>query len=258
MGVINLTPDSFHTPSRPAGTAAAIEHALRLVEAGADLLDLGAESSRPGSEPVGADEELRRLLPVLEAVRSETHLPITVDTLRSSTAAEALEAGADAINDISAGTADPKMIDLAAEKGCGMILMHMQGTPDTMQKDPRYGNVVTEVAGWLAERCRVAEKAGVGPGRLMVDPGIGFGKTLEHNLDLLGNLELVAGGRPLLLGASRKSFIGMVTGAETADRLPGSLAAVASAWMGGATMVRVHDVSETVQFLELLKAVKRT
>lgn len=255
MGVVNLTPDSFHSPSRPLGTSAAVELALGLAEAGADLLDLGAESSRPGSKPVSADEELRRLQPVLKMVRAETDLPITVDTFRADTASAALDAGADAINDISAGTADPAMIGLVAQRGCGLILMHMQGNPGTMQKDPQYGDVVAEVTDWLAGRCRAAEAAGIARERLMIDPGIGFGKTLEHNLALLGSLDIVAGNRPLLLGASRKSFIGEVTRAATADRLPGSLAAVAAAWTGGATMVRVHDVAETLQFLEVLKAV---
>lgn len=255
MGVVNLTPDSFHAPSRPEGITAATDLALSLVAAGADVLDLGAESSRPGSDPVRAEDELKRLLPVLQAVRSQTDLPITVDTLHADTARAALDAGADAINDISAGTADPKLVDVLADRGCGLILMHMQGTPGTMQDDPRYGDVVAEVTGWLADRCRFAEEAGIEPGRLMIDPGIGFGKTLDHNLALLRHLDRVAGDRPLLLGASRKRFIGMLTGADTNDRLPGSLAAVAAAWAGRATMVRVHDVAETFQFLEVLKAV---
>ncbi len=234
---------------------AIIDHALQLADAGADLLDLGAESSRPGSDPVDAEEELERLLPILAAVRSKTDLPITIDTIRSSTAAVALDHGADAINDISAGTADPLMIPLAAERNCGLILMHMQGIPKTMQNDPRYRNVVDQVRGWLCDRCHLAEKSGIAPGRLMIDPGIGFGKTLEHNLALLRNLDQVAGDRPLLLGASRKRFIGDICGAETSARLPGSLAAVATAWTKGASMVRVHDVAETVQFLEVLQAV---
>ena len=255
MGIVNLTPDSFHAPSRPAGTSAATEHALRLVAEGADVLDLGAESSRPGAQPIGAEEELRRLLPILRAVRTETDVPITVDTIRSSTAAEALDAGADAINDISAGTADPLLFDLIAERGCGLVLMHMQGTPGTMQDAPRYQDVVAEITGWLAGRCRLAEETGIQSGRLMIDPGIGFGKTLEHNLTLLRHLDRVAVNRPLLVGASRKGFIGLVAGVDAAERLPGSLAAVAAAWQGAASMVRVHDVGETVQFLEVLKAV---
>jgi dihydropteroate synthase len=257
MGIVNLTPDSFHAPSRPKGTAAAVEHALRLIDEGADILDLGAESSRPGSDPIGAEEELRRLLPVLRTLRDETDRPLTVDTIRSTTAAAALDSGADAINDISAGTADPLLLDLAAARGCGLILMHMQGTPGTMQQAPAYGDVVAEVTGWLTGRCRVAEEAGVAGERLVVDPGIGFGKTLRHNLDLMRQLDRVAGDRPLLLGASRKSFIGQLTGAETADRLPGSLAAVAAAWRHRAAIVRVHDVAATVQFLDVLRATDR-
>lgn len=257
MGIVNLTPDSFHESSRPTGVQAAIDYALRLAAEGAEVLDLGAESSRPGAEPIGAEEELRRLLPVLRGVRTATDLPITIDTIRAVTATAALDEGADAINDISGGTADPLMIDLVAERDCGLILMHMQGTPGTMQQAPRYSDVVAEVTGWLAARCRLAEDAGIPRERLMIDPGIGFGKTLEHNLELLRNLDRVAGDRPLLLGASRKSFIGMLTGAETPDRLPGSLAAVARAHAAGVTMVRVHDVAETCQFLEVTTSIAR-
>jgi len=255
MGIVNLTPDSFWAGSRAGGAETAVAGALRLAAEGADLLDLGAESSRPGAEPVGAAEEQDRLLPVLEALRGETDLPLTVDTVRAGTARAALAAGADAINDISAGVADPGMMPLAAEAGCGLVLMHMQGTPRTMQDDPRYHDVVAEVRGWLAARVRLAGEAGVAPERLMVDPGIGFGKNLAHNLALLKELRGIAGGRPLLLGASRKRFIAAVTGAAVEDRLPGSLAAVAAAWHGRATMVRVHDVAATRQFLEVMKAI---
>jgi len=255
MGIVNLTPDSFFPGSRSPEPGPAVEHALRLVAEGADLVDLGAESTRPGASTIGQAEELDRLLPVLEALRAETAVPITVDTVRSETALAALAAGADAINDISAGTLDPAMLPLAASAGCGLILMHMQGTPRTMQNDPRYEDVLAEVRGWLAARCRLALDAGVAPDRLMVDPGIGFGKNLAHNLSLLAGLREVAAGRALLLGASRKRFIAAVTGAAVDDRLPGSLAALACAWQGGATMVRVHDVAASVQFLEVLKAV---
>jgi dihydropteroate synthase len=255
MGVVNLTPDSFHADSRATGVAAAVERALHLQASGADLLDLGAESSRPGAEPVGESEEKDRLLPVLEALRAETALPVTVDTVRAGTARAALAAGADAINDISGGRHDPDMIPLAAAHGCGLILMHMQGTPRTMQDRPTYTDVVAEVSGWLAARCRLALEQGVAAERLLVDPGIGFGKRPDHNLALLKNLPDLAQGRPLLLGASRKRFIGDVTGAGVADRLPGSLAALHCAWHGNATMVRVHDVKESVQYLEVLRAV---
>ncbi len=255
MGIVNLTLDSFFAGSRTEDCGPAVELALRLQAEGADLLDLGAESSRPGAEPVGAAEEQDRLLPVLEALRTETSLPVTVDTVRAGTARAALNAGANGINDISAGLHDPEMIPLAADRGCGLVLMHMRGTPRTMQDAPAYTDVVAEVSGWLAARCRLALDQGVAPDRLLVDPGIGFGKTRDHNLALLGNLKDVAGSRALLLGASRKRFIGDITGAGVENRLPGSLAALHWAWQGGASMVRVHDVKESVQYLEVLKAV---
>ncbi len=254
MGIVNLTPDSFWAGSRPdaaGGIDAAVAAALRLVDEGADLLDLGAESSRPGAESIGPEREQQRLLPVLAALRPLTDLPLTVDTTRATTARAALDAGADAINDIS-GAADPLMLPLVAERGCGLVLMHMQGTPRTMQQDPQYTDVVAEVGGWLAARCAAAEAAGVASDRLVVDPGLGFGKTLEHNLALLRGLERVAGGRPLLVGASRKSFIGLLSGAPVAERLPGSLAALVAARRAGASLVRVHDVAASIQFLDVL------
>lgn len=253
MGILNLTPDSFHAPSRQQDVATAVDSALAMAAAGADLLDLGAESTRPGAAPVSAEQELERLLPILEAVRRELDLPITVDTVRAQSARAALDSGADGVNDISGGS-DPDMFPLVAGTGCGMILMHMQGTPRTMQDAPRYHDVTAEVAGWLAGRCVLAQEAGIPSHRLAVDPGIGFGKTLEHNLELLGNLRTIAGDRPLLLGASRKSFIGQITGADTEERLPGSLAVLAAAFHQGAAMVRVHDVAASVQFLEVMKA----
>jgi dihydropteroate synthase len=257
MGILNLTPDSFYPGSR-LDSAAAADAAVAMVAAGADLLDLGAESSRPGSRPVGGDEERRRLLPALDAIRRRTDAPVSVDTVRTATARAALDAGADAINDISAGTHDPSMLELIAERGCGCVLMHMQGTPETMQCDPRYDDVVAEVGHYLSERAAVAEAAGISPARIVVDPGLGFGKTLEHNLQLLAALERVAGGRRLLVGGSRKGMIGMVTGAPVEARLPGSLAVLAAARRGDATVVRVHDVAESVQFLEMLAAIDMT
>lgn len=254
MGIVNLTPDSFFPGSRGQDPQAAVALALRLAAEGADLLDLGAESSRPGALPVGPAQEQDRLLPVLTALRRQTTLPISVDTVRADTARAALAAGADAVNDISAGTLDPDMLPLAAAQGCGLILMHMQGTPSTMQESPHYGDVVGEVRQALGARAAAAEAAGVSRPRLMVDPGIGFGKTLTHNLILLNNLPDVAGGRPLLVGASRKRFIGQIAGAEVQDRLPGSLAALAAAFLAGAAVVRVHDVAASVQYLEVLRA----
>jgi len=253
MGIINVTPDSFHAPSR-ADTAQSADMAREMADAGADLLDVGAESSRPGAEPVDAALEQTRLLPALTAIREVCDLPLTADTRRADTARRALAAGADGLNDISGGRHDPALLDVAAETGCGLVLMHMRGTPRTMQDDPRYDDVVAEVADALAADAAAAEAAGVAPDRIVVDPGIGFGKTLDHNLDLLANLGDVARGRPLLLGASRKSFIEHLTGAPAAERLGGSLAAAAAAFVQGAAVVRVHDVLETVQFLDVLAA----
>lgn len=255
MGIVNLTPDSFWAGSRAAEPEAAVELALRLAAEGADLLDLGAESSRPGALPVDAALEQQRLLPVLRRLRSRTDLPLTVDTTRAATATAALAEGADAINDITAGTGDPGLLPAVAAAGRGLVLMHMRGTPATMQDDPRYDDVVGEVAAWLAARAAAAEAAGVAPGRVAVDPGLGFGKTAAHNLKLLRRAGGVAGGRPLLIGASRKRFIGAVTGADTPDRLPGSLAALAAAWRAGASVVRVHDVAASRQFLDMLAAI---
>lgn len=254
MGIINLTPDSFYDGGDSGDVQAVVDRGLQLVAAGADILDLGAESSRPGAEPISATEEADRLLPVVAALSAATETPLSIDTVRATTARQALDLAPCVINDISAGT-DPQMFDLAAARGCGLVLMHMQGTPGTMQNNPTYRDVVAEITGWLAARARLAEEAGVWPQRIVVDPGIGFGKSLAHNLALLKDLRNVAGGRPHLLGASRKRFIAGVTGAGVDDRLPGSLAALAAAWHGGATVVRVHDVAATVQFLEVMRAV---
>lgn len=255
MGIVNLTPDSFWAGSRAADPEAAVDLALRLAAEGADLLDLGAESSRPGSAPVGEEVEKARLLPALRQLRARTDLPLTIDTVRAGTAEAALAEGADAINDITAGTGDPRLLPLVAASGRGLVLMHMQGTPATMQARPAYTDVVGEVAAWLQARAQAAEAAGVAPERIAVDPGLGFGKLPEHNLALLARAAETAGGRALLVGASRKSFIGAATGAVTEDRLPGSLAALAAAWRAGAAVVRVHDVAASKQFLDVLAAI---
>lgn len=253
MGIVNLTPDSFYGGSRAGEVEAAVARALQLVAEGADLLDLGAESSRPGAQPISPQEEADRLLPVLAALVAETDIPLSIDTVRADTARQALDLTPCAINDISAG-ADPQMFALAAARNCGLVLMHMQGTPGTMQRKPSYRHVVAEITGWLAARAALAEEAGVAAQRILVDPGIGFGKALGHNLALLKDLKSVAAGRPHLLGASRKRFIAGVTGAGVDDRLPGSLAALTAAWSGGSSVVRVHDVAATVQFLEVMRA----
>lgn len=255
MGIVNLTPDSFYPASRAAGPEQAADVAARMADEGADLLDLGAFSSRPGALPVPAAEERARLLPALEAVRRRCALPLTVDTSNAETARLAFDAGADGVNDITAGRADPALLPLVAARGGGLALMHMQGEPRTMQDDPRYDDVVGEIAAWLARRAAAAEAAGVAPAAIAVDPGIGFGKRLEHNLALLARLPEVARGRPLLVGASRKRFIEQLTGAAVDDRLPGSLAALAAAQRAGAAVVRVHDVAASRQFLDTLAAI---
>jgi len=262
MGIVNLTPDSFWAGSRRTDPGAAVDLALRLADEGADLLDLGAESSRPGASPVDAETERARLLPVLRRLRALTSLPLTVDTVRAGTARAALAEGADAVNDISAGTGDPDLLPCVARAGAGVVLMHMRGTPATMQRDPSYADVVGEVAAWLADRAAAAEAAGIPAARIAVDPGIGFGKTPAHNLALLRDAAATAAGRPLLLGASRKGFIAAVTAAGPTDpgpkpeeRLPGSLAALAAAWRAGAAVVRVHDVAASRQFLDVLAAI---
>lgn len=255
MGILNLTPDSFHAPSRVPAVESALAAARDMIRAGADILDLGAESSRPGAAPVEPAAEQDRLLPALEALRRESDIPVSVDTVRATTARAALDAGADAINDISAGLQDADMLPLVASAGCGLVLMHMQGVPRNMQDNPTYADVVGEVREFLARRVQAALEGGVQRRRIAVDPGIGFGKKLEHNLTLLARLGELAEGLPLLLGASRKRFIGEVTGTGTCDRLPGSLATVAAAYSAGAAVVRVHDVAATVQFLQVLQAV---
>lgn len=263
MGVINLTPDSFSDGGRFFETDRAVEHGLALVAEGADLLDLGAESTRPGggvygggARTVPAAEELERLLPVLERLRRQTDLPISVDTRKASVARAALAAGADLINDVSA-LGDPDMAAVVREAGCPVVLMHSRGDLATMQQELRYEDVVSDVRADLARTLDQARHLGLGSATLFVDPGIGFGKSYQHNVELLARLdELASLGRPLLVGASRKSFIGHLTGgAPPSDRLAGSLAAVAWAAHHRAAIVRVHDVLETVRFLSIWQAV---
>lgn len=261
MGVVNITPDSFSDGGRWLAPEAAVGHALELIEAGAELVDLGAESTRPGggvygggARTVPADEELTRLLPVLEELRPLTDLPISVDTRKSEVAAAALAAGADLINDISA-LSDPELGRTVAEAGCPLVLMHSRGELATMQRRIRYRRLLAEVRDELAAAIERAEATGVARDQLILDPGIGFGKTARQNVELVGRLEALAGlGRPLMVGASRKSFIGDLTGAAVGERLPGSLAAAAWAAQHGAAVLRVHDVAETVQFLALWTA----
>lgn len=259
MGIVNVTPDSFSDGGRFLDPERAVEHALRLVEEGADVLDLGAESTRPGGgvygegqEKVPAQEEIDRLLPVLEALRPRTELPISVDTRKGPVARAALEAGADWINDVG-GLVDEDLRRVVAEAGCPVVLMHSRGDLATMQKDISFDDVVSEVRDELEERLRVAEDSGIERRRIILDPGLGFGKTAEQNLRLIRGLPVLTGlGLPILVGASRKSFLAAASGepgSEPADRLASSLAAAAWSARLGARIVRVHDVGETVRFL---------
>jgi dihydropteroate synthase len=242
MGVVNVTPDSFSEGGRFPDAQAAVAHARRLLQDGADLIDIGGESTRPGAAPVAEREELERIIPVVQALRDS---PVSVDTRRPGVMRAALAAGASMINDIQA-LRSPGAIEAVAESGCGICLMHMQGDPQTMQHAPRYDDVAVEVRKFLAERIAACEVAGISRNRLVADPGFGFGKTVAHNLTLLKRLpELAALGVPLLAGWSRKSSIGRITGREPGERLAGSLAAALLALLGGARILRVHDVRET-------------
>ncbi|HYO67003.1 MAG TPA: dihydropteroate synthase [Archangium sp.] len=259
MGVVNVTPDSFSDGGRYFGTEAAVAHGLRLAEAGADVLDVGGESTRPGSPPVSAEEEVARIVPVLEGLRARTDVPISVDTTKAAVAREALKAGAVLVNDISGFHFDAELPRVVAEAGATCCLMHIQGTPGTMQQAPHYEDVVDEVLAFLEEGVERAVAAGVRRERVLVDPGIGFGKTLGHNLFLLRRLgELRVLGLPLLVGTSRKAFLGRLAGGKPADeRLAATLGSVASlAAAGDADFVRVHDVAEVRDALAVADAVR--
>ncbi|MCB2205352.1 dihydropteroate synthase [bacterium] len=253
MGILNVTPDSFSDGGQHAGTAA-VEHALRMVEEGADIVDIGGESTRPGAREVPLDEELARVLPVVEAVRSHSSVPISVDTRKAAVAEAALEAGADVINDISAMRDDADMPRVAAAQDLPVVLMHMQGSPEIMQRGPRYENVVEEVLTFFRERLAFCHERGIR--QVVLDPGIGFGKTLQHNLDLLRAIPRFAElGCPVLIGTSRKSFLGQLTGREVDDRLAGSIASNLAACRKGARLLRVHDVRDMRAALDVTDAI---
>ncbi len=258
MGIVNLTDDSVSGDGLGADTARAIAHGRRLVEEGADMLDIGGESSRPGAEPVSLEQELARVIPVLEGLR-DCGVPLSVDTLKPAVMQAALDAGADMINDIAA-LQNPGALEAVAQSRCALCLMHMQGEPRTMQQAPHYTDVLGEVRDFLAQRVTVARAAGIDKNRILIDPGFGFGKTLEHNLTLLRGLaQLVVDelkGYPLLVGLSRKSMLGQLTGRPPEARLPASLAAALLAVKNGAAIVRVHDVAATRDVLTLLQALE--
>jgi dihydropteroate synthase len=256
MGIINVTPDSFSDGGRYFDTERAIARGLELAADGADILDVGGESTRPGSLPVPEAEELRRVVPVIGALRKQTSGLLSVDTTKAAVARAALDAGADIVNDTSAFRFDPAMPGEVARSGAGVILMHMQGTPLTMQRSPRYGDLLDEVRAFLGERIRVAEAAGIPRERVVVDPGIGFGKTFEDNLVLLRRQEFFHElGRPLLLGFSRKAFLGRLLGLPPEERLEGTIAAAVLSVERGAHILRVHDVGPVARAVRAAEAI---
>jgi dihydropteroate synthase len=256
MGILNVTPDSFSDGGVHFDRAKAVDAALRMEAEGAAIVDVGGESTRPGAEPVSAEAEIERVVPVIEGIRRRSDIPISIDTMKSNVAEMALQAGADMINDVSALRADTAIRVLAARSGVPVILMHMRGEPRTMQKHIQYDDVVSDVAQELTMFRDQAIAAGIDVAQIFIDPGIGFGKTFEHNLELLARAQELTSIAPLVIGASRKAFLGHLTGRDAGpDRMVGSLAAVAAAYRAGAAMVRVHDVRETVDFLKVLRAI---
>ena len=252
MGILNVTPDSFYDGGLHFDLADTQKRVDAMVKEGVEIIDIGGESTRPGSKPVTIDEELDRVIPAIKYIAKNYDIPISIDTQKSEVAKKAVEAGAHIVNDVG-GLRNEDMISVASEMNVPVIMMHMQGTPENMQKNPQYGDVVEDIKKWLEERINAAEKAGIKRSNIIVDPGIGFGKNLKHNLELLGRINEfkgMAGG--VLLGASRKSFIAMMTGNEEGDRLTGSLSAAIMGVTGGVDILRVHDVKET---LSAVKAV---
>jgi dihydropteroate synthase len=258
MGILNVTPDSFSDGGQFLDPGAAIEHAKAMVRDGADIIDIGGESSRPGSDPVSVEEEKRRVLPVIKRLAKELDAPLSIDTYKSEVAREALDAGACLVNDISGLRFSPDMAAIVAERKASVVVMHIKGTPKTMQKAPRYKNVVREVMDQLRAQTAMARKAGVPKDRILVDPGIGFGKTVDHNCELIAEVgQLRKLGYPVLIGTSRKTFIGKILGTDVDDRLEGTLASNIVAVMGGVDFVRVHDVKETKRALTMTDRLAR-
>jgi dihydropteroate synthase len=257
MGILNVTPDSFSDGGLHLASDDALLHLRAMAGAGAAIIDVGAESTRPGAARVPASEQRARLSPLFAALGGAPPVPISIDTTRVAVAEAALDAGATVVNDVSAGREEPEILDLVAERRAGVVLMHMRGEPGTMQEDPRYDDVVGEVVDFLGSRAAVASERGVDPSAIAVDPGIGFGKTLDHNLALLRGLrQIVALGHPVVVGVSRKSMLGVLTDRPAArDRLAGSLAAALAAVAAGAALVRAHDVRDTVDALAVWGAV---
>ncbi len=246
MGIVNVTPDSFSDGGNFLERNAAVDHALKLADDGADILDIGGESTRPNAERVSVDEELRRVIAVVAQVRQATDRLISIDTTKAEVARQALAAGADIVNDISGLTFEPNIVDVCAESDCGVICMHILGTPQTMQADPHYDNVVSDVCDFLSTRLNALEEAGIARDRVVTDPGIGFGKTAQHNVDLLSNIAALRDlNRPVLIGHSRKRFLAKVLGRPVEERTFGTIGVAIAVAAQGADMIRVHDVRET-------------
>ena len=257
MGIVNVTPDSFSDGGRYFDSEKAIAHGVDLTREGADVIDVGGESTRPGARPVSVREEMERILPVIRGLRRAVSVPISVDTYKADVARAALDEGADMVNDISALRLDPGMASLVAAEKVPVVLMHMQGTPQTMQQRPQYRDVVEEVKEFLQSRIRFALEGGVEPDRIIIDPGIGFGKELEHNLALLRGLPILASlGQPILVGPSRKTFIGKILCVGSEERLEGSLAAAVAAVLAGANMIRTHDVKGAYRAIRIADALR--
>jgi len=258
MGVLNVTPDSFSDGGQFAELDSAVSRALEMVQEGADIIDIGGESSRPGSDPISQEKELNRVLPIIEQLREQSDIPISIDTYKSAIAVAALDSGADIINDISGLQFDENMIAVVRERKAGLIIMHMKGSPKHMQENPHYEDVIQEIYDFLKERTHYAINNGIEKEYIAIDPGIGFGKRLIDNYDILDRFhEFTSLGYPLLIGASRKSFIGTTLDVPVNERLEGSLASLALAIEGGVAIVRVHDVKETVRFIKMYKTIRK-
>lgn len=257
MGILNVTPDSFSDGGRYLEAQKAIARGVEMAEQGADIIDIGGESTRPGARSLSAPEEIERVIPVVRGLRRAVSIPLSIDTYKAEVAYAALEAGADVVNDISALRFDPQMVSLIVRERVPVILMHMQGTPQTMQERPHYQDVLQEVKDFLRNRVAFSVERGAAPEQIVIDPGIGFGKNLEHNLTLLRGLPALASlGQPLLVGPSRKTFIGKILGVGPEERLEGSLAAAVAAVLGGANMIRMHDVKEAGRAIMLADALR--
>jgi dihydropteroate synthase len=258
MGIVNVTPDSFSDGGEYLDPERAIAHGVELAREGAGIIDVGGESTRPGALIIDEAEELRRVLPVIEGLAAQVKVPISIDTQKPAVAREALRAGASILNDIAANRDDEQMWRFAAEAGAGYVLMHMQGTPQTMHLSPKYADVVREVSAFFAEKLKRVQNCGLKPEQVVLDPGIGFGKTIKHNLQLLAGLERFrVHERPLLLGVSRKSFIGKLVGGEVQERGPGGLACAVWAVLAGVQFIRTHEVAATVQALRMIDEIRQ-